>query len=451
MGHDPIAERLDALAAVPLEWAEYARWLREQHVSYGPRDYLFSEDRPRFEPRAEDVVVALPGLRVTERAGVARLELPEAGVGIDVPGIPKLQVAEALAAIDGRRRLIEARWESGLDAEQMGRILRVAFGRVLVAPQAVAALETQLPGSTLVRFPCAPYAIERPYWENMLSLRRRMESSWNELSSLEGFVALLRRLHVVALMGGDLRTFYKPASPASDLACAPGALYLDAPHILPGDRHAIFVRGPRVNVSLVGGEGWYRALSASVGDPQALDAERRFEEGGLDWGTFLSARSEKDVKAGDWFLPPRPMAAEHFEALRARLVRARAAAQGGREDDAIESCAAFHRGFVRLHPFHYANQSVAMNIVNAVLGTAVGAGIPHLLLDLLALRMSERGYAEVFRRAVRAWAVTEQDPAKRFGILMGKRGRMEAAVERMRTGGEAGEGAAEALVGGSRG
>lgn len=65
--------------------------------------------------------------------------------------------------------------------------------------------------------------------------------------------------------------------------------------------------------------------------------------------------------------------------------------------------------------------------------------------------MSERGYAEVFRRAVRAWAVTEQDPAKRFGILMGKRGRMEAAVERMRTRGEAGEGAAEALVGGSRG
>lgn len=447
MSHDPFAERLDAIAAVPPEWAEYASWLRDQQQRTNvARDYLFTEDRARFEPRAEDVVVPVPGLRVGERGGVARLEVPGANVSVEITGLQKMHASVALAAMDGKRCLMEVRWEAGLDAERMGKILRAGFGRVLFAPQAVASLETQMSGTTIVRFPSAPYTIERAYWENMIGVRRRFLASWPAIDSAESFVRMLRQLHVVALMGADLRTFYKPASPASDLAAAPGSLYLDEPRWIAGQKGAIFVRGPRVNVSLVGGEGWHRALAESVGEPAAMGELRRFEEDGVDWGMFLTAQSEKDLRPGAWFLPPRPLTPAHFEVLWSSLRRAFDAIEAGERDEAIAACARFHRCFVRLHPFHYANQSVAMNLVNAVIERVAGAGMPHLLLDLHALRMSSEAYARVFRRAVDAWVIDEKDPGKRLSVLIEKRARMQAAIEKLGSGGDAGVGEEEALL-----
>lgn len=444
MSHDPLAERLDGIAAVPPEWAEYASWLRAQQQSAAvARDYLFTEDRARFEPRAEDVVVPVPGLRVNERGGLVRLEVPGANVSIEVPGLQKMHASVALAAMDGKRRLLEVRWEAGLDAERMSKLLRAAFGRVLFAPRAVASLESDLTGSSIVRFPAAPYTIERAYWENMIAVRRRFLASWPAIDSADSFVHMLRQLHVVALMGADLRTFYKPASPASDLAAAPGALYLDEPRWIAASKGAIFVRGPRVNVSLVGGEGWHRALAESVCDPDAMGDAREFVEGGVDWGMFLNAQSEKDLRPGAWFLPPRPITPAHLEFLWSSLHRAY---EAGREE-AVSACAAFHRAFVRLHPFHYANQSIAMNLVNAVIERVAGAGMPHLLLDLLALRMSSEAYGRVFRRAVEAWVIDEKEPGRRLALLMEKRARMQAAIERMRDGGRPGDGEKEALLG----
>ena len=63
MGSDLYSERLAQILAAPPELTEYQHWLAEQRPpEKGERDYLFSEPRPRFEPRKEDVVVPLPGL-----------------------------------------------------------------------------------------------------------------------------------------------------------------------------------------------------------------------------------------------------------------------------------------------------------------------------------------------------------------------------------------------------
>jgi hypothetical protein len=89
---------------------------------------------------------------------------------------------------------------------------------------------------------------------------------------------------------------------------------------------------------------------------------------------------------------------------------------------------------VRLHPFHCANQSLAMNLVNAVLARARGAGTPHLLLDHLALRMSTDAYIEVFRRAVDGYALVEPDPARRLALLLERKRRSFAVIEQLSAG-----------------
>jgi hypothetical protein len=58
----------------------------------------------------------------------------------------------------------------------------------------------------------------------------------------------------------------------------------------------------------------------------------------------------------------------------------------------------------------------------------LGAGIPHLLLDHLALRMDRSAYVRVFRRAVASWIVHEPDPVKRFNVLMERKTRSHALI-----------------------
>jgi hypothetical protein len=226
----------------------------------------------------------------------------------------------------------------------------------------------------------------------------------------EGFVRLLRELHVIALMGGSLQSFYRPASPVADRIVYPGALYTAAARTRETVQGTLYLDGPRVNVSFAGGEAQHRALYASVGDEEAGAQARAFEEAGLDWGRVVTARSERETDPKPWFLPPRPMRPEHFETLRSDLDAAVRTAD-------LSAAARFHQGFVRLHPFHCANQSVAMSLVNSALERGLGAMIPHFILDQLALRLDQRAYEIVFARAARALSVTGVGPVQRWAIL----------------------------------
>jgi hypothetical protein len=432
---DAFSERLASILGTTPEYLQYQRWLDAHPRDTGAgRDYLFSEPRARFEPRKQDVVVALAGLEVTQQGSGSCLRCAKPTVEVKIADVGPRDARSLLQSIDGQRCLLEVLWESGVGAETLSRFLRASFGLIVFAPAAVNDLESRLPGVQIVRFPCAPYAIERPYWDNMVSVRERLRERVDVLDpfdSLSNFIALLRELHVLALMGRSLTSFYRPASPGADQCVAPGALLLAEPRWLRTSEKAIFLDGPRVNVSLLGGEGYHHAVAESLEDRLALADAREFSDEGLSWGRFMLARAEKDEREAPWFCPPRPITQEHFEVLRSELMRAAAAADSQRPDVVVDSVARFHQAFVRLHPFHCANQSVAMNIVNTLLERSHGAGIPHLLLDLLALRLSTDAYIRLFRRAVRCYAVVEPEPLARLTTLRERYGRFAALIQKL--------------------
>ncbi|MBM4363265.1 MAG: hypothetical protein FJ104_11330, partial [Deltaproteobacteria bacterium] len=101
-----------------------------------------------------------------------------------------------------------------------------------------------------------------------------------------------------------------------------------------------------------------------------------------------------------------------------------AAAAAQKPAEAVAAGARVHRLFVRLHPFVAGNQSLAFGIVNAALRRARGAGIPHLVLDHLALAGSDALHLEAFRAAVDAWGAPGESPAARTLRLA----RLRAAV-----------------------
>jgi hypothetical protein len=426
--------RIAAIVDHPHELLAYQRWLDDQREAAeaskdAERDYLFSRECPRFEPRKDDVVVAMPGLSAKKRGGGCRLVAD--GVDLSLKSVPAGPAQALLDAMDGERCLLEARWTAGVDAALLGRFLRGTFGLVVFAPHAASRLEARMSGAQIVRFPTAPYAIERPYWENMIAVRDRYAratgSSDEVLTDPDRFVALLRELHVISLMGETLESFYKPASPIADRVVAPGRFYEAAPRLMETTSGNVYLDGPRVKVPWLGGESYHRALARDLGDPSSLEPSRTFTRDGLDWGQVVTARSERDDEPVAMFLPPRPLTPGHVEVLRQALLEAERSID--RPDAALAACARFHRAWVQLHPFHCANQSLAMNLVNAVLERSHGAGIPHLVLDHLALRLSDEAYEEAFRRAVAGFAVSEDDPARRLAMLDERKRRSFAVIE----------------------
>src|SRR5690606_10986817 len=168
--------------------------------------------------------------------------------------------------MDGTRCLAELAW---IDREALAAVLRVGFGQVIFAPAAVAALEAEVPSVEIARFPAPPYAVERSYWENAGAVRRHAEVL-DEARDPHDWLAALRSLHVVALMGERLDSFYQPASPGADEAVHPGALFSAPVRLLRRGDRAVFLDGPRVNAKLVGGEAYAARLFASLGDEAAL-------------------------------------------------------------------------------------------------------------------------------------------------------------------------------------
>lgn len=399
-------ERILQIADTPPELDQYRDWLDELDTS-GPRDYLFTEKRTRFEPKREDVVVPLGALTARDHKGTTVVSCKEQGITVPVPEVSADDAQRMIDFIDGERCLLEVQLDGELAPIVIARMLRATFGVVILAPAAVKALEQRISGLEISRFPGLPYTIMRPYWANMAAVRERIPSAVPPTGAL---LSLLRQLHVVTLMGERLDSFFKPASPGADRLVAPGALFLDDVHL----RGSLFISGPRVNAKLIGGEAYHRAVYRSVGDEGALTRTDTIEEGGLDWGKVIVARSEREPEPGPWFCPPRPVVDGHFAALRAHLA---AAMEATSADDAIAAAAAFHWCFVRLHPFHNANQSLAMNLANAAIGRHGRAGIPHLVLDHFALRLRRAPYAELFARAVAAYG-DPGPPAARLEALM---------------------------------
>ncbi len=428
-------ERLGAVLDFPWEVLEYLSWLRRSpQTGEGTGNYLFDQPQLRFEPRDEDIIVCEPGLAVRSEQGRLCLSSPRAANGVELAGLSSRdrdETLQVLSAFDSERCLAEVRLAVPQPSRALASLLQHAFGRALFAPLAVSGAERAISGVEITRFPGSPYEIARPYWQNMAAVRAALPRLESALDDDQRFARQLCELHVIALMGENLDSYYQPQSPISGRRAAPGRLMLTATRVVERSlavaanapaAHFV-VSGPIVHAAQLGGERYHELLRQSLGAPRA-DAVGAFsDETGLDFGRIVRATTPSDPLPKPWFCPPRPLVDGHFESLRRDLRRALGAAEHGNKEACLHALAAFHQNFIRVHPFHCGNQSLAMNIVNRVLLELAGAGIPHLMLDHLALRHSAEAYAVAFRRCVAVYVDPQTNPALRYLELSSRRTR----------------------------
>lgn len=408
----PAKERYKAILDFPWELAQFERFVESRARAGRAHNDMFSEDTPRFEPRPEDLLVAAPELAAASVPSGIRLTSPSGDLRLEIPDLTPSEVTRWLGAMDGTRTAAELGWQSpGLE-----RLLRSTFGLLVFAPAAVQSLERELSGAEITRFPSSPYAIVRPYWENMIALRRALEVHLAPaILQTAPAVEFLRHLHVIATMGSSLSSFYKPSSPVSDAGVMPGALWNVPARTVRTSSGILFVSGPRINASAPAGELYHRMIYQSVGDPAAVEPERVLADpDGYEWGQLMVARAAHDQGFAPWFCPPRPMKDEHFARLFAELQAALDAARRGERAATLRHAARFHWRFVHLHPFRCANQCLAMQAVNHVLRRILPCGLPHLLLDQLSVRLQMEAYERLFARAVEHFVTEEATPAARY-------------------------------------
>ncbi|MBN2196086.1 MAG: Fic family protein [Polyangiaceae bacterium] len=439
------ADRTAAVLAFPWEVLSYQEWLAANVRAATPgSDYLFGEAKRRLAPADADVLVSAEDLAVCDGRDGTHLVSSRLGADLPLADVESGGARAVLAAMDGERPLAALRETAGVAPSALAKVLEVGFGLVIFAPAAVAALDAEVPGVEIVRHPGSPYEIDRAYWRNMGDVRRALADARETLADVElaetdpaRALGVFRRAHVLALMGRDLDSFYRPASPIALRGAAPGALLRSAPELVETPGGTRFVAGPRVHASFVGGEAYHRALYTVLGDPEAAQPRCHVDDG-LDWGRVVIARAEQDAQAGPWFCPPRPLSVAHFAAVFGALAAAEQAADAGDRATAVRELAAFHQRFVRLHPFRCANQCLAMSAVNQVLRRSHGAGMPHLVLDHFALRVTPAAYRKLFANAVACYVVTGRSSASRFAELAERKRRAFACINRIATAGSLG-------------
>jgi hypothetical protein len=388
--------------------------------------YLFDAPRCRFLPEPSDELVAPPGAELVrvgnqvavQLVGGARLQLH--GFGFD-----ELRPVFARLPCTYSRLTIELQTKTDAFMEQ-------AFSRVLFAPVAVAALEAELPALEIVRFPGSPYEVERAYWRNSCSVRTRIVEGGLPENVTE-LRALLLELHELQLLGpvGDAQSrssFYLPASLLGRKRPTPGSFYEVPTGLEHREGESWLTSGARVGVPLLGGFNYWQLLAESVSDAAALADERQLSVDGVPLGRVVLARAEGEPQKRPWFLPPRPLEDAHFERLLADLRAADTAVRTGDVAGALAALGAFHFRFVRLHPLPSANQSLSMSFVNASLRRILGIGIPHLLLDQLALRFELTAYQRLFARAARAWSAPWPNATERLRHLVRMRNELNELV-----------------------
>lgn len=416
---------------LPYDLLAYERWLGALATTAGAESYLYLEPRVRFAPEPDDALELDPRVRLTQVGQNAVLEHTPTGTRLPVDSVPFAVAQQILQAMDGHRSLIATQLISGATAAQMDAFLRTAFGRVVFCPETLDRFECRIPGYSLVRFPGSPYEISRAYWSNMADVRERY-GAWatHHLRPAE-FAEALRELHLLALVGASKRSFYRPSSPiVAKTGARPGAYY-DVPTrtIRELDR-TLFVDGPRVSVPETGGATYHHLLGRSLDDAVESQLERTVTVENVPFGRVTFGQARTDLGPSHWYIPPRPLLPEHLTRLSESHERAYATTSdaSARYLDAI---AQFHYRWVRVHPFTCANQSLAMNLVNAMLKSRGHAEVPHLLLDHLALRLTESAYVRLFRRFIHHWSLDDVPVAMRHAHLMKQRSKLDSFVARL--------------------
>ncbi len=405
--------------------AAYRSFVATQDAAQRADGYLFDVPRCRFALEPSDELRLVPGATLQRDGAQCFVQLP-GGQRLPLTGVPFEKLRAAFARLPCTYSSLTL--ELGPLAPSF---IEQTFSKVLFAPQAVAELELELPSLELVRFPGSPYEIVRTYWQNAIAVRRVLESA--ELpGDVASFRALLLQLHELMLLGDASATqrssFYLPASLLGRKRPEPGTFYDVPSGLTRRGAQTILTSGARVSVPLLGGALYWQLLAESVHDEGALSAERELELEGEPLGRVVTGRAEDEAESRPWFVPPRPLKDAHFDLILQALEQAHAAQRAQEPALAIRALARFHYRFVRVHPLPSANQSLSMSFVNVVLGRLFGVGMPHLLLDQLALRFEPRAYESLFTRAVEAWIAPWPSAAERLRHLMRQRRELDEFV-----------------------
>jgi hypothetical protein len=403
---------INAVLDFPWPLQEYERWL-SQRPAADSDDYLYSQSRVRLTPHDDDQLATPNSVSVEHAGNSVFVRIAGQSAPIAIPNITRHDAESIIAALRARPSVIELPFVSSVPANVCDLMLGVGFGRFIFAPTALESLERQSSAAEIVRFPGSPYEIARNYWINVGSLNHAIEHSIATSQSSSSFVDWLRTLHLQLLLGADLQTFYCPSSPVAQRRVAPGALYVHTTHTLSSSLGEFILDGPRINASAVGGEQYNRLIDRSLGLQLVESESRTFSESTTGWGRLVNARARAEAQERRWYLPPRPIGEGHWEALFSAWNRTVDAMEKQDLAGGVGHLGHFHWYFVHLHPFACANQSLAFAIVNWVLNRLTGSGIPHLVLDHLALRHECTEYSRLFARAVSNWTTAEVEPAVR--------------------------------------
>ena len=427
----------------------YEAWARVEAAARSQEDYLYADNRTRFRLEEDDEVITATDIQLQQRGETTYLTSASgtrAAVSLPLP-----VVRAVLGAMSELVPLRVLRQRVTASADALEQLLGATLGRVVFCPLAVYGLEKRVSGLEITRFAVSPYEVSRPYWLNMAVVRERCVSELDAVDSPAALCAWLQSLHASALLGEGGNSFYLPLSPIARSGVHPGKL-LEDPTVLEQTARGIrIVSGPRVDAAWVGGRAYNELLAESAGselrgvetslasqtgtnakvEPEPGEARARHVRG-VPWGRLVEAYAHDEPTCRRWFLPSRPLMAEHWTTLFIALGSARVAADKGELEATCRALALFHQRFIQLHPFHCGNQSVAMNLVGALLTRAGAVGIPHLILDHLALQLSADAYSRVFARAVRYYARAHLGIVERYRALAEDRERVMDLFERLR-------------------
>lgn len=339
-----------------------------------------------FGLKASDVVTVDD--RITFEIRDSGTRLYEAGRYIGtLANTPAALLKSFLATLDGRRSFAAICSEQPFadHAYALASLVEALLGRPFLIPASIAELEEQLPAIEVLRFPTqSPYAMPRQYWENSIAVRDALESFYERLRDLGAFTHGLRGLHRLATIGVDGSNYY---GGAGGIATVPGELRTTSIGNLFDERKTwILAR-------------WLELLDV------------RYQPASSGW--IVSTRNVPLVHiADDGHRCHHPYGrageqlANQLDEMRLHLSEARAAVQTGRER-LLRHCALFHQCFALAHPFANINNSIAMNIVNDLLGRAGIGVLPHLYLDLAAYLSQPEDYVRLFERAVEAHVMND--------------------------------------------
>ncbi|HEY5956687.1 MAG TPA: hypothetical protein VIV60_09050, partial [Polyangiaceae bacterium] len=191
----------------------YQRFI-DQGLSQGSADaYLFYEPRVRFGIEADDVLVALGALEVKKVGSGSQVSHRSSGISLPLPNVDALTAERIIVELNAHRTVLGVEIAAQVRSTVLDEFLKATFGKLVFAPHALEQLESRISGTELVRFVRSPYEIQRNYWSNMADCREAMLVGLFGAPDLEHWMLELRKLHFMALLGSDRRSYYRPQSP----------------------------------------------------------------------------------------------------------------------------------------------------------------------------------------------------------------------------------------------